>query len=123
MIEVDSIYIANPRKRDKFTHEEIKKNIHLIGLKRPISVRKIAHEHYQYALICGQGRLEAYQQYGEKLIPAIIKNVDEETGHLMSLTENIARRNPRSAESLENIKQLKKDGLTDREIGKVRTSP
>jgi len=55
MIEVDSIYIANPRKRDKFTHDEIKKNIHLIGLKRPISFRKIVHEHYRYALICGQG--------------------------------------------------------------------
>lgn len=117
MIEIDSIYIANPRKRDKFIHEEIKKNIHTIGLKRPISVRKIKHERYRYALICGQGRLEAYQQYGEKLIPAILKNVDAETGHLMSLTENIARRNPRSVELLENIKQLKRDGLTDREIG------
>lgn len=117
MIETNKILISNPRKRDKFTHEEIKKNIHQIGLKRPISVRKIIHEHYKYALICGQGRLEAYQQYEEKFIPAIIKNVDEETGHLMSLTENIARRTPRSAELLENVKQLKIDGLTDREIG------
>ncbi|MDK9365758.1 ParB/RepB/Spo0J family partition protein [Lelliottia wanjuensis] len=117
LIQISRIYISNPRKRDKFTHDEIKKNIHQIGLKRPISVRKIIDDTYDYALICGQGRLEAYLQYGETHIPAIIKVVDEETGHLMSLTENIARRKPRATELLESVSQLKKQGLTDKEIG------
>lgn len=119
MIEIEKILIVNPRTRDKFTHNEIKSNIHSIGLKRPITVRNITHDHYDYALICGQGRLEAYQQYGEIHIPAIIKNVDEETGHLMSLTENIARRKPRAVELMESVKQLKAQNLSDREIGEV----
>ncbi|MEG2737115.1 MAG: plasmid partitioning protein RepB C-terminal domain-containing protein, partial [Hafnia sp.] len=65
----------------------------------------------------GQGRLEAYIHYQEAYIPAIVKNVNEETGHLMSLTENIARRKPRATELLDSVRQLKKQGLTDKEIG------
>ena len=117
MIDICKIMVVNPRTRDEFTHNEIKENIHQIGLKRPITVRRIVDEHFEYALICGQGRLEAYQQYQETSIPAIIKDVDEETGHLMSLAENIARRKPRTAELLDSVKQMKLQGLTDREIG------
>ncbi|CNI33438.1 ParB family protein [Yersinia intermedia] len=117
MIDICKIMVSNPRDRDMFIHNEIKENIHQIGLKRPITVRRMVHSHFEYALICGQGRLEAYQKYQETMIPAIIKNVDEETGHLMSLAENIARRKPRAAELLDSVKQLKIQGLTDREIG------
>ncbi|HAV0429311.1 TPA: ParB/RepB/Spo0J family partition protein [Klebsiella oxytoca] len=117
LIDISSIYIANPRKRNKFIHNEIKENIKTIGLKRPVSVRPVNDENYKYALICGQGRLEAYIEYGETKIPAIIKHVDEETAHLMSLAENIARRNPRAAELMEDIRRMKTSGLTDREIG------
>ncbi|MEQ1965040.1 plasmid partitioning protein RepB C-terminal domain-containing protein [Xenorhabdus khoisanae] len=117
MIEINKIMIANPRERDKFIHNEIKKNIHQIGLKRPVTVRGIIHDEFEYALICGQGRLEAYQQYEESHIPAVIKDVDEETGHLMSLAENIARRKPRATELLDSVRQLKEQGLTDKNIG------
>lgn len=117
LIDISDIYIANPRKRNKFIHNEIKENIKTIGLKRPVSVRPVHDGDYKYALICGQGRLEAYIEYGETKIPAIIKHVDEETAHLMSLAENIARRTPRAAELMEDIRRMKTSGLTDREIG------
>ena len=117
LIDISDIYIANPRRRNKFIHNEIKENIKTIGLKRPISVRPVHDGDYKYALICGQGRLEAYIEYGESKIPAIIKHVDEETAHLMSLAENIARRTPRAAELMEDIRRMKTSGLTDREIG------
>lgn len=117
LIDIIDIYIANPRKRNKFIHNEIKENIKTIGLKRPVSVRPVHDGDYKYALICGQGRLEAYIEYGETKIPAIIKHVDEETAHLMSLAENIARRTPRAAELMEDIRRMKTSGLTDREIG------
>ncbi|EOC3628549.1 ParB/RepB/Spo0J family partition protein [Enterobacter hormaechei] len=117
LIDISDIYIANPRRRNKFIHNEIKENIKAIGLKRPISVRPVHDGDYKYALICGQGRLEAYIEYGESKIPAIIKHVDEETAHLMSLAENIARRTPRAAELMEDIRRMKTSGLTDREIG------
>lgn len=117
LIDISDIYIANPRRRNKFIHNEIKENIKTIGLKRPVSVRPVYDGDYKYALICGQGRLEAYIEYGESKIPAIIKHVDEETAHLMSLAENIARRTPRAAELMEDIRRMKTSGLTDREIG------
>lgn len=117
LIDISDIYIANPRKRNKFIHNEIKENIKTIGLKRPVSVRPVHDGDYKYALICGQGRLETYIEYGETKIPAIIKHVDEETAHLMSLAENIARRTPRAAELMEDIRRMKTSGLTDREIG------
>ncbi|MEX9782110.1 ParB/RepB/Spo0J family partition protein [Providencia manganoxydans] len=117
LIEIDTILIANPRVRDHLIHDEIKENIRQIGLKRPITVRMITHPTYKYALICGQGRLEAYVHHGQTHIPAIIRDVDEEVGHLMSLTENIARRKPRATELMERVKQLKKQGLSDKVIG------
>ncbi|HBC5606913.1 TPA: ParB N-terminal domain-containing protein [Klebsiella oxytoca] len=117
LIETNKILVVNPRQRDKFTHKEIKENIRQIGLKRPVTVRRIVHNEYEFALICGQGRLEAYIHYQEAYIPAIVKDVNEETGHLMSLTENIARRKPRATELLDSVRQLKKQGLTDKEIG------
>lgn len=117
MIDIELIKIPNPRDRNKFTHNEIVSNINTIGLKRPITVRKISEGGYQYALICGQGRLEAYQELKEIKIPSIIKDVNEEVGYIMSLAENIARRKPRSTEMFESVKNLKESGLTDREIG------
>lgn len=117
LIATKKILVVNPRQRDKFTHKEIKENIRQIGLKRPVTVRRIVHNEYEFALICGQGRLEAYIHYQEAYIPAIVKDVNEETGHLMSLTENIARRKPRATELLDSVRQLKKQGLTDKEIG------
>ncbi|EKT64902.1 ParB/RepB/Spo0J family partition protein [Providencia alcalifaciens] len=116
-IEIDTILIVNPRARDRFIHDEIKENIRQVGLKRPVTIRKIFHPTFKYALICGQGRLEAYIHHGQTHIPAIIKDVDEEVGHLMSLTENIARRKPRATELMESVRQLKKQGLSDKVIG------
>lgn len=116
LIEISKIMVVNPRNRDKFTHNEIKENIYQIGLKRPVTVRRIIHDKFEYALICGQGRIEAYQHYQETHIPSIIKDVNEETGYLMSLAENIARRKPRATELLGSVRQLKDQGLTDKDI-------
>ena len=63
--------------------------------------------------MCGQGRLEAYIAAGEKEIPAIIKMVSAEDAHIMSLVENIARRNNNALELLQSIKYLKNQGYDD----------
>lgn len=117
MIDVCDVFIANPRKRNRFVYEEIKENIINNGLKRPITVRPYGIDGYKYALICGQGRLETFIGHGEKKIPALIKNVDEETAHLMSLAENIARRNPRHVEFFSEIQRMKNSGMSDKDIG------
>ncbi len=70
LIETNKILVINPRQRDKFIHKEIKENIRQNWPeKRPVTVRRIVHNEYEFALICGQGRLEAYIHYQEAYIP------------------------------------------------------
>lgn len=127
MIDISAIRIVNPRSRSKSIHNELVESIKNIGLKKPITIRlsDSPGEGYLYDLICGQGRIEAYTILGENKIPSIIKSVDHEDGHIMSLAENIARRKPRSTELLNSIIELKKKGFTDLEvankIGRSRT--
>lgn len=118
LISTDDIKIVNPRGRNEKIHNQITEHINNTGLRRPIIVREMRNvtNGKKYALICGQGRLESLQELGEKMIPALIANVDAETGYIMSLIENIARRSPRAIESLERIQDLKQLGLSDKQI-------
>lgn len=120
MIPIDTIAIANPRVRNAKVHQEITENIGQIGLKRPISVRRLPATggSERYALICGQGRLESCKALGAQQIAAIVVETDEETGHVMSLVENIARRTPRASEMMEQVGVLRSKGYSDAEIGK-----
>lgn len=119
LIEISKIKIINPRTRNKLIHEQIKDSIKNRGLTKPITVRKISDNEFEYALICGQGRVEAFIRLEEKMIPAIIRNISEEEAYIMSLVENIARRNPRSNELLQIIKNMKNQGMTDGEIAEI----
>ena len=68
--------------------------------------------------MCGQGRLEAYIALGEHEIPAIVKNLSEEECFLMSLVENLARRNQMNVEYVKQIGILNKRGYKYTEIAK-----
>ncbi len=120
MISIDTIAVANPRVRNAKTHQEITDNIGLIGLKRPITVRRLPDSETgpQYALVCGQGRLESCKGLGQETIAALVVDADEETGHVMSLVENIARRTPRASEMLEQVGVLRGKGYSDAEVGR-----
>lgn len=118
MIPVNAIVVVNPRIRNKKTHREITENIQRVGLKRPIEVRRMAGEPDKYALVCGQGRLESFKVLGQTEIPAILLDVDEDTGLIMSVVENVARRNPLASEMLAQVDTLRKKGYSDAEIGK-----
>ncbi len=115
LIPIEDIHILNPRVRNQIIAEEIRQNIRSIGLKRPITVapRKDSKNGKKYDLVCGQGRIEAFIAAGETEIPAIIREVSEEDAHLMSLVENIARRNNSALELLQSIKYLKGQGYAD----------
>jgi len=119
MIPIETVTVPNPRVRNIRAHQEITDNIGQIGLKRPITVRRLEHANgMQYALVCGQGRLESCKALGQKMIPAIVIDADEETGHVMSLVENIARRTPQASETLEQVAILRSRGYSDAEIGR-----
>lgn len=115
LISIEDIHILNPRVRNQIIAEEIRQNIRSIGLKRPITVapRKDTKNGKKYDLVCGQGRIEAYIAAGETEIPAVIREVSEEDAHIMSLVENIARRNNSALELLQSIKYLKGQGYAD----------
>ncbi len=62
MIPIERITVINPRVRNKKIFKEITSNIAELGLKRPITVtRREDTDGPRYDLVCGQGRLEAYQ--------------------------------------------------------------
>lgn len=118
LIPIEEINILNPRVRNSLIAEGIRQNIRSVGLKRPITVtlRKDIKNGKKYDLVCGQGRLEAYIAAGEKSIPAIIRDVSTEDALIMSLVENIARRNSNSLELLQSIKYLRSVGYDDADI-------
>jgi ParB family chromosome partitioning protein len=94
MIPLDRIEVLNPRERNSRVFEQIVGNIQSIGLKKPIIVTpRPGSDGEHYLLICGEGRFKAFKTLGHQEIPAMVMNVDDESAFIMSLTENIARRN------------------------------
>ena len=107
-IVISKINILNPRERNKQIAGEIKKNIEDVGLKRPITVTRkpVPVDGYEYDLVCGQGRLEAYIANEQTTIPAVVIDVNEEDALIMSLVENIARKNYQPFELFKSVKRL-----------------
>jgi len=67
-------------------------------------------------LVCGQGRLEAYIAHGAIEIPALVIQGTKEDLLLMSLAENIARRQHSTIELVREIRVLKDRGYSHSEI-------
>lgn len=118
MIPIDQIEVINPRERNNRVFNEIVGNIRTIGLKKPIKVtpRVTADGVEKYLLVCGEGRLKAFRSLGETTIPAMVVNVSDEDAFIMSLAENIARRQCRPLELLAGIRQLQEQGYASKVI-------
>src|SRR5882672_358595 len=118
MIPVDQINVLNPRSRNRVVFQGIVSNISNLGLKKPITVaRRIEPtDGKPYDLVCGQGRLEAFVALGQSEIPAIVRDASREECFLMSLVENVARRQLRPLELLREISSLKSRGYSTTEI-------
>lgn len=118
-IEIDRITILNPRHRNQRVFREIVENIAKIGLKRPITVtRRVEADGPFYDLVCGQGRLEAYQQLGQKEVPALVVAADTEDCMIASLVENCARRQHRVVDLLQDIGGMQARGHSHLEIAR-----
>jgi len=80
IIPVERIAVINPRVRNKKIFKEIITNVAEVGLKKPITVtRRNDIDGPRYELVCGQGRLEAYQALGQTEIPALVVDADPRT--------------------------------------------
>lgn len=110
-IPIDRITVVNPRIRNKRAFREIVDNIAQIGLKRPITVtRRVEADGPFYDLVCGQGRLEAYQALGQSEVPALVVTADAEDCLIASLVENCARRQHSAFDLLQDIGGMRERG-------------
>lgn len=117
-IPIDRIDVINPRERNKRVFEDIVENIRKVGLKKPVTVtpRASADGTERYLLICGEGRLNAFRALGHSVIPAMVVEVDDEAAFIISLAENIARRQYRPLEILSSIQRLADLGYVAKDI-------
>ncbi|WP_368911883.1 plasmid partitioning protein RepB C-terminal domain-containing protein [Taklimakanibacter deserti] len=119
MIPIERITFLNPRVRNRRNHQVIVDNIEAVGIKRPITVsRRATGGEARYDLICGQGRVEAFRMLGETEIPAVVIDAPESECLVRSLVENIARRQHRPLDIMQEIGSLRERGYSDAEIAK-----
>jgi ParB family chromosome partitioning protein len=119
LIPMDRIEVVNPRARNKQAFKEMVESIAEVGLKQPITVAKKQHaDAPRYILVCGQGRLEAYQALGQREIPALVIEADLLECLLKSLVENCARRKHSALEIFHDLEGMKRRGYSLAEIAK-----
>jgi len=109
LIPIKEIRIVNPRSRNRAKFQSVMTSIGTVGLKKPITVhqRALEDDGTRYDLVCGQGRLEAVRALGDQVVPAIITDAQADERYLMSLVENLARRQPRATELLREVRRLR----------------
>src|SRR6266404_2680848 len=118
-IPIALIDVINPRARNRKIFKEIVGSIAQLGLKKPITVARRTHsDGARYDLVCGEGRLEAYRQLGQTRIPALVIEASGEDCLIMSLVENLARRQRRALDLLHDIEGLKRRGYDETEIAR-----
>jgi ParB family chromosome partitioning protein len=117
IVPIAAITVENPRERSERTFRALVDSIGKVGLKKPITVARVGDEAGEtYRLVCGQGRMEAYVALGETHIPAIVVEANEVERLLRSVIENIARRQQRPLELLQDITILRDRGYSDHQI-------
>jgi ParB family chromosome partitioning protein len=119
-LPIDKITVVNARSRGQTKFRQIVSNISHIGLKKPLTVARRTGPDgaITYDLVCGQGRLEAFMALGQKEVPAIVVEADAEELLLMSLTENMARRQRTSIEMAREIAALHERGNSIKEVAR-----
>ena len=110
-IPVERIVVGNPRERNRVAFKELVDSIEKVGLKRPITVSGGSNGD-AYQLVCGQGRLEAFIALGQTTIPAVIRDYTVEERLVHSVIENVARRQHRPKELLQDISAMRQRGYS-----------
>lgn len=97
------------------TLEELANSIRRQGVMQPIVLRPISSSRYE--IVAGERRWRASQLAELHKIPAIIKNVSDESAIAMSLIENIQRENLNPIEEATALKRLQDEfQLTQQEV-------
>ena len=107
MLAVHSIR-PNPnqprRNFDEYELNGLAESIRCNGILQPLSVRRISESVYE--LIAGERRLRAAKMAGMQLVPCIIHKADDKRSALLSLLENLQRRDLSMFEEADGIARL-----------------
>lgn len=107
MIPIDRIQPGRYQPRDTIESQalqELSDSIRAQGVLQPIVVRTIAPD--QYEIIAGERRWRAAKLAGLTEIPAILKDVDDQTALCLAIIENIQREQLNPAEEAKALKRL-----------------
>ena len=110
---------------DKASLEELSDSIRAQGIVQPLLVRAIGKD--QYEIIAGERRWRGAQLAGLKTVPAVVREIPDETAMAVGLIENIQREDLNSIEEAKGFQRLLDEfGLTHQEIaetvGRSRTA-
>ena len=103
---------------DNDSLQELADSISHQGLMQPISVRKI--EDNKFEIIAGERRWRAAQLAGLDTIPAIVRDVSDQTTVAMALIENIQREDLNPVEESQALIRLQNEfGLTQQQVAEA----
>lgn len=108
-----------PRKQmDKEPLDELAQSIREQGVMQPILVRPISAKRYE--IIAGERRWRASQIAQKDTIPAIVKELDDQTAIALALIENLQREDLNPMEEAEALFRLQQEfKLTQEEVAKT----
>ena len=129
-IDVKSIGPNPQQPRKVFLNEELAELTQSIkenGLLQPLLLRPAPKVPGKYELVAGERRLRAVQKLGWKVVPAVIREVDDNILLVLALVENLQREALNPLEEAEGYQVLMdKHGLSHagigRSVGKSRST-
>ena len=130
LIDVKSIGPNPQQPRKAFSDEELAElaqSIEENGLLQPLLLRPAPKAPGRYELVAGERRLRAVRKLGWNAVPAVIREVDDDTLLVLSLVENLQREALNPLEEAEGYRVLMdKHGLSHagigRSVGKSRST-
>lgn len=122
LVDVKSIGPNPQQPRKSFSGEELEKLTQSIkdnGLLQPLLLRPAPNALGKYELVAGERRLRAVQKLGWKKVPALTREVDDDTVLVLALVENLQREALNPLEEAEGYQVLMAThGLSHAQIGR-----
>jgi len=122
LIDVRSIGPNPQQPRKSFSEEELgelAQSIEENGLLQPLLIRPAPKLLGKYELVAGERRLRAVRKLGWTQVPAVTREVDDDTLLVLALVENLQREALNPLEEAEGYQALAdKHGLSHAQIGR-----
>ena len=88
------------------------------GILEPLIVRRVGTSGYE--ILCGERRYRAAKLAGLKIVPCIVREVDDDQAYVVALIENVQRENLNPLEMAHAIEQMiKVCAMTQEEVAKA----